>query len=64
MPNTPPLTGQHNFTGNAQGIAPEWVEANALSFIAERAAGIEWQLVQLNQYLHRIAMQFPGPTNP
>ena len=53
MPNTPPITSQRRFYSPSGGTA-EWSQAHALDFIAERAAGIEWHLAQLNDKLFKI----------
>ena len=63
MPNTPPITGQHEFNPGNQSDA-DWARANALAFIAERAAGIEWQLAQLNEKLFQIQARLSSTTNP
>lgn len=69
MPNTPPITGPHPYnpvtsapTGTS--VPSEARQAAALEFLAERAAGIEWQLVELNEKLFRIVAQLGSPTNP
>jgi hypothetical protein len=61
MPNTPPITGPHEL--NAQGDMNH-IQSQATVFMAERVAGIEWQLAQLNEKLFQIVARLSSPTNP
>jgi len=52
MPNTTPVSGPHQFrasSGNAEAI-----QADAIVFIAERMAGIEWLRSELNNKMFKI----------
>ena len=64
MPNSPPITGQHEFNSSSMSGSSDSAQASALAFIAERAAGIEWQLAQLNEKLFQILARLTPPTNP
>ena len=69
MPDTPPLTGPHSFSPLRNAMpttqaSPEDRQAVALEFLAERLAGIEWQLVELNQKLFQVVAHLSAPTNP
>jgi hypothetical protein len=52
MPTNPPIGGPHQF--HSQAATADAIQANAAAFIAERVAGIEWQLVELNNNLFKI----------
>jgi hypothetical protein len=62
MPSNAPVTGPHEFRGYGHGVATEVMHANAAAFIAERVAGIEWQLVELNNNLFKILSVLQSPT--
>lgn len=53
MAQIPPVVGPINFHAVSSG-PPEAHVAHAAEFIAERMAGIEWQLAQLNDKLFKI----------
>lgn len=53
MPDSPPMPGPEMFKAADPSIKPEQVEANALAYIAQRMAGIEWELQQLNETVHK-----------
>ena len=46
MPQTPPLSGPHQFSPSSNNI--DTIAAEAAAFIAQRLAGIEWVLGELN----------------
>ena len=54
MPSTVPVNGPHRFESK-QANAVEYRSCEALEFIAERLAGIEWLLAQATQSLTAIA---------
>ena len=49
MSGTSPIAGPELFRGAGQDMTPEQIQVNALAFIAQRMAGIEWELHQLNE---------------
>lgn len=52
MPSTPPMGGAHQFhTANSQ---VEGVQTDAIVFIAERMAGIEWLLSEINEKMFKM----------
>jgi hypothetical protein len=55
MPSSPPSNGPYEFRG---GDAPriDQAQLNTAVFLAERLAGIEWQLVELNKNLARFCL--------
>jgi hypothetical protein len=63
MPSTPPITSAHQFSPSSSNL-PDAKQATALEFIADRAAGIEWELHELNDKLFRILSVLRSPTNP
>jgi hypothetical protein len=46
MTDTPPISGPHKFSHSNANV--DQVNSQALVFIAERLAGIEWMLSQMN----------------
>jgi hypothetical protein len=53
MPSTPPITGPHQFAASSSQSA-EAIAASALAFIAQRMAGIEWLLTELNDKMFKV----------
>jgi hypothetical protein len=51
MPTTPPITGPHTFS--AVGT-PEQIQQNALVFMAERLASIEWLMFEMNNKMFKV----------
>jgi hypothetical protein len=60
MPTHTPINGPHEFSGR-QTTDIGQIQANAAAFIAERVAGIEWQLVELNNNLFKILSVLQPP---
>ena len=52
MTSTPPLSEPHKFI--PPGGTAEAIGAQALVFIAQRLAGVEWVLGEINEKLHKI----------
>jgi hypothetical protein len=51
MPSTLPISGPHQFSASSSD--PEAIKANTLVFIAERMAGIEWFLGEINDKMFK-----------
>jgi hypothetical protein len=63
MPSNPPINGPHQFHGR-QSANADAIQADASAFVAERLAGIEWQLVELNNNLFKILSILQRPNAP